>query len=260
MLEPIQSPALAEAPASGRIAHGFFTRRGGVSGGIYASLNCGAGSRDDRAAIAENRHRVAEHLGVAPSHLLTCHQHHSADAIVVTEPWTFETMPKADALVTATPGVAVAALAADCAPVLFADPHAGVVAAAHAGWKGALGGVLESAVTTMEQLGAKRSRIAAVLGPCIGPTAYEVGPEFEAAFVAKSAGYAQFFKRPKDGARPYFDLPAFVIGRLGALGLKTVENASHCTYSHPNDYFSYRRTTHRQEADYGRQISAIVRL
>ena len=183
MLEPIQSQALSGNP---RIAHGFFTRRGGVSEGIYASLNCGHGSRDNRAAITENRRRVAEHLGAAPTHLLTCHQHHSADSIVVTEPWTFDTMPKADALVTATSGVAVAALAADCAPVLFADPHAGVVAAAHAGWKGALGGVLESAVTTMEQLGADRSRITAVLGPCIGPEAYEVGPEFEATFLAQS--------------------------------------------------------------------------
>ncbi|HWV80475.1 MAG TPA: polyphenol oxidase family protein, partial [Hyphomicrobiaceae bacterium] len=183
MLEPIQSEALTR---NGGIAHGFFGRRGGVSGGIYAALNCGLGSKDARDVVGENRRRVAKHLGAAPDRLLTAHQHHSADAIVVTEPWTFETMPKADALVTATRGIAVGALAADCAPVLFADAEAGIVAAAHAGWKGALGGVLESAVATMEKIGARRERIVAALGPCIGPEAYEVGPEFEANFIAQS--------------------------------------------------------------------------
>lgn len=257
MLQPIQSDALA---CHGRIAHGFFGRQGGVSEGIYAALNCGPGSRDARDVVGENRRRVAGHLGVAPDHLLTAHQHHSADAMVVTKPWTFETMPKADALVTATPGIAVGALAADCAPVLFADPEAGVVAAAHAGWKGALGGVLESAVATMEKLGARRSRIAAVLGPCIGPEAYEVGPEFEANFVAQSVDNVRFFKRSSAEARPYFDLPAFVMARLGALGLGAVESRSRCTYMHPEEFFSYRRTTHRGEPDYGRQISAIVLL
>jgi YfiH family protein len=257
MLEPIKSPALS---GNDRIAHGFFPRRGGVSEGIYGSLNCGLGSKDDRRAIHENRRRVAEHLGVDADHLLTCHQHHSADAIVVTEPWTFDTMPKADGLVTATPGIAVAALAADCAPVLFAEPQARVVAAAHAGWKGALGGVLEQTVATMEQLGARRNRIQAVLGPCIGPQAYEVGPEFEATFLARSNTYAQYFRRPTPDARPYFDLPGFVMARLGALGLGAVENQSLCTYTYPDDFFSYRRTTHRRETDYGRQISAIVLL
>jgi YfiH family protein len=257
MLEPIKSPALS---GNDRIAHGFFTRRGGVSEGIYGSLNCGVGSKDDRPAIHENRRRVAEHLGVDADRLLTCHQHHSADAIVVTEPWTFDTMPKADGLVTATPGIAVAALAADCAPVLFAEPQARVVAAAHAGWKGALGGVLEQTVATMEQLGARRNRIQAVLGPCIGPQAYEVGPEFEATFLARSNIYAQYFRRPTPDARPYFDLPGFVMARLGALGLGAVENQSLCTYTYPDDFFSYRRTTHRRETDYGRQISAIVLL
>ena len=257
MLEPIQSPELSRHDG---IAHGFFTRRGGVSTGIYASLNCGPGSKDDRAAVTENRRRVAAHLGVRPSHLVTAHQHHSTDAIVVTEPWTFEAMPKADALVTATPGIAVAALAADCAPVLFADPKARIVAAAHAGWKGALGGVLESAVATMERLGANRADIHAVLGPCIGPDAYEVGPEFEQQFIAQSAGNRRFFNRLDDRARPRFDLPAFVLGRLAALGLKAVENQSRCMYSDDQSFFSYRRTTHRREADYGRQISAIVLL
>src|SRR5690606_37390444 len=141
-----------------RIAHGFFGRQGGVSKGIYAALNCGLGSKDARDVVGENRRRVAEHLGAKPDHLLTAHQHHSAEAVVVTDPWTFEDMPKADALVTATRGIAVGALAADCAPVLFTDEEAGVLAAAHAGWKGALGGVLESAVATMEKLGARRTR------------------------------------------------------------------------------------------------------
>jgi polyphenol oxidase len=257
MLQPIQSEALARF---GRIAHGFFGRRGGVSEGIYAALNCGPGSKDARDTVGENRRRVADHLGVAPDRLLTAYQHHSSDALVVTEPWTFETMPKADALVTATRGIAVGALAADCAPVLFADPEAGVVAAAHAGWKGGLGGVLESAVAAMEKLGARRVRITATLGPCIGPEAYEVGPEFEASFAAQSSDNARFFRRRSAGARPYFDLPAFVLARLGAMGLGTIESRTRCTYTHPEDYFSYRRTTHRRESDYGRQISAIVLL
>lgn len=257
MLEPIQSPGLSRTK---RVAHGFFTRRGGVSEGIYASLNCGPGSRDDRAAVTENRRRVAAHLGVAPSHLLTCHQHHSTDAIVVTEPWTFETMPKADGLVTATPGIAVGALAADCAPVLFADARAGIVGAAHAGWKGALGGILEQTVATMERIGATRQDIHAVLGPCIGPDAYEVGPEFEQAFTDKSPENSAFFRRMEGRSRPYFDLPAFVVNRLGRMGLGHVESQSRCTYAHEEDLFSYRRTTHRSEPDYGRQISAIVLL
>ena len=257
MLQPIQSETLARY---GHIAHGSFGRQGGVSEGIYAALNCGLGSKDARDVIGENRRRVADHLGAAPDRLLTAYQHHSADAIVVTEPWTFETMPKADALVTATRGIAVGALAADCAPVLFADAEAGIVAAAHAGWKGALNGVLESAVATMEKLGARRSRIGAVLGPCIGPEAYEVGPEFEANFTAQSSENRRFFRRPSVDARPYFDLPAFVLARLDAMGLGAVESRTRCTYSHPDEFFSYRRTTHRREPDYGRQISAIVLL
>jgi YfiH family protein len=257
MLKPIQSEALSR---HAHIAHGFFGRQGGVSEGIYASLNCGLGSKDARDVVGENRRRVADQLGATPDRLLTAHQHHSADAIIITEPWTFETMPKADALVTATPGIAVGALAADCAPVLFADAEAGVVAAAHAGWKGALGGVLESTVATMERLGARRASISATLGPCIGPTAYEVGSEFEANFIAKSPDYAGFFKRPSADARPYFDLPAFVLARLGAMQLGAVESQTRCTYSHPDEFFSYRRTTHQREPDYGRQISAIVLL
>jgi YfiH family protein len=257
MLEPIQSEALL---GDRRIAHGFFSRRGGGSQGIYASLNCGLGSKDGRDEVGANRRLVAEALGVMPERLLTAHQHHSADAVVVTEPWTFETMPRADALVTATPGIALGALAADCAPVLFADPQAGIIAAAHAGWKGALGGVLEQAVATMERLGARRARITAALGPCIGPEAYEVGLEFQANFISQSSDNARFFHRLSPAARPYFDLPAFVLARLGAMGLGTVENKTRCTYTFPEQFFSYRRTTHQGEPDYGRQISAIVLL
>jgi YfiH family protein len=258
MLQPVRSEALARHSG---IAHGFFGRQGGISEGIYAALNCGLGSKDARNAIGENRRRVADHLGAKPDHLLTAHQHHSADAIVVTEPWTFETMPKADALVTATRGIALGALAADCAPVLFADAEAGIVAAAHAGWKGALNGVLESAVATMMEIGARRERIVAALGPCIGPDAYEVGPEFEANFIAQSPDNQRFFRRTSaEAVRPYFDLPAFVLARLGAMKLGKVESCTRCTYLYPDDYFSYRKTTHRREPDYGRQISAIVLL
>lgn len=257
MPNPITADCLADIA---RLDHGFFTREGGVSEGIYGSLNCGVGSRDERPRVLENRARVAAHLGARPDHLLTCHQVHSADAVIVTAPWGPAGMPKADALVTNMPGLMLGALAADCAPVLFADPEARVIAAAHAGWKGALGGILESTIGAMTRLGARPGRIRAVLGPCIGPTAYEVGPEFEAAFTAVDPGYARFFFRPSAGARPNFNLPGFVIERLSRAGLDTVESCTACTYSEPERHFSYRRATHRGEPDYGRQVSAIVLL
>ena len=257
MPTPITADCLADIKG---IAHGFFTREGGVSEGIYAGLNCGAGSQDDRARVLENRSRVAGHLGTQPGHLLTCYQIHSATTVVVTEPWTFETMPRGDALVTNVPGLAVGALAADCAPVLFADPDARVVAAAHAGWKGALNGILEATIATMTRIGAKRNRIRAALGPCIGPTAYEVGPEFEANFLAVDLDYGRFFRRPTPEARPYFDLPGFILARLSVAGLDTVECCTECTYSAESRLYSYRRSTHRAEPDYGRQMSAIVLL
>lgn len=255
MPNPITADCLAEARG---ISHGFFTREGGVSSGIYAGLNCGAGSKDDRAQVLENRERVARHLGTSPERLLTCYQIHSADVVVVMEPWTFETMPKADGLVTNVPGIALGALAADCAPTLFADPEARVVGACHAGWKGALGGILEATISTMLRLGAKRSRIRAALGPCIGPKAYEVGPEFEANFTAADPANSRFFRRGQPDARPTFDLPAYVLSRLESAGLDTVENCTLCTYSHEDRLYSYRRATHRKEPDYGRQISAIM--
>ncbi len=257
MLEPDTADCLTDIPG---LAHGFFSRRGGVSEGIYASLNCGAGSRDDRTRVLENRARVARHLGAADQALLTCHQVHSADAIIVRQPWPVGETPRADGMVTNVPGVLLGALAADCAPVLFADPVARVIGAAHAGWKGALTGVLEATLARMVELGAKPGRVRAVLGPCIGPTAYEVGPEFEARFLDIDADYRQFFAREHPEARPFFNLPGFILARLSRAGLDTVESCTACTYRDPHRFFSYRRATHFGEPDYGRQVSAIVLL
>jgi hypothetical protein len=254
MLTPIEAECLKQIPD---LRHGFFTRQGGVSEGIYASLNCGHGSKDERAPVQTNRTRVATHLGTTADRLLTAHQVHSAEAIAVTGPWS-DGSPKVDGIVTAVPGLAVAALAADCAPVLFADPKARIVAAAHAGWKGALGGVLEATVAMMERMGAQRQNIRAALGPCIGPTAYEVGPEFEATFLNGDPNSRPFFRRSEPQARPYFDLPGYVMHRLERAGLAATENATRCTYSNEDLFFSFRRATHRKETDYGRQISAIV--
>lgn len=239
------------------IRHGFFTREGGVSQGLYASLNCGLGSSDERAAVIENRRRVAGFLGSREFPVVTLFQTHSADARLVAGPIAGE-LPKADGVVTATPGVVVAALAADCAPVLFADPVAKVVAAAHAGWRGAVAGVLEATVARMEEAGADRRRITAALGPSIGPDAYEVGPEFEAELLALAPANARFFRRPAAGARARFDLPGYVLGRLETIGLAAVSSAHVSTYENESLFFSYRRATHRREPDYGRQISAIV--
>ena len=196
MLDPIQSTALGRVPG---VAHGFFTREGGVSTGVYASLNCGLGSGDERRNVVENRRRVAAHFDVPEASLLTCHQVHSATAVNVDRPWMPDAQPKADALVTKTPGVVLATLAADCTPILFADGQAGVIGAAHAGWKGALGGIIEATIVAMEQAGARRQDIVAAVGPCIGQDAYEVGPEFEAAFLAADQYYARFFSRNSEG-------------------------------------------------------------
>ncbi len=260
MIEPFTARCLADIPG---LNHGFFTRSGGTSEGIYASLNCGIGSRDERGRVQENRARVAAHLGTTRERLLTLHQVHSADALAVSEPWSIgpgQPLPKADALVTATPGLAVAALAADCAPLLFADPKARIVAAAHAGWKGALGGIIEATIASMTRRGAKARNIRAALGPCIGRDAYEVGPEFEATFLAADPNNQRFFHWPPGGQRPHFDLPGFVLARLAAAGLAEVETCSRCTYAHERELFSFRRSVHRSEPDYGRQISAIVLL
>lgn len=246
------------AEALAPFGHGFFTRQGGVSGGIYASLNCGPGSRDAPEAVAENRARVAAALGLtpgAPGQLLSLHQVHSARAVTVTAPQTGP-RPEADALVTATPGLALGVLTADCQPVLFADPIAGVIGAAHAGWRGALSGVLEATVAAMEHLGAKPGQITAVIGPTISQRAYEVGPEFFDRFQAEDSESPRYFAGGA-GDRLMFDLVGYALARLRAMNLADVAWTGHCTHSDPARFFSYRRTTQRGEADYGRQISAI---
>ena len=254
MLNPLTARNLA---ALSGIRHGFFGRRGGVSDGIYLGLNCGLGSNDDRALVTENRARVARHLGGREPVVVTLHQHHSADALAIDGPLGTP-LPKADAVVTRTPGLVIGALAADCAPVLFADAEAGVVAAAHAGWRGAVGGVLEAAVAAMIGLGAARGRIHAAVGPCINQAAYEVGPEFEAQVLALDPGNAAFFRRLEPDGRPHFDLPGYVAARLLGAGLGSVEHRSPCTFENESEFFSYRRSQRRNEPDYGRQISAIV--
>jgi polyphenol oxidase len=249
---------MIEAETLAGFRHGFFTRRGGHSTGVFASLNCGYGSGDDKALVGRNRALVAEQLGVAADRLLTVWQCHSADAVTVSEPWAANSPPHADAMVTATPGVAVAVLAADCTPVLFAEREARVVGAAHAGWKGALTGILEATLAAMERLGARRERIAAVIGPTISQASYETGPEFIDHFVDADRANKRFF-RPS--TRPYhnqFDLPGYVGRRLAAAGCGVVRDLALCTYADQDRFFSFRRTTHCREPDYGRQISAIA--
>ncbi len=255
MLTPFEADCLSILPA---IRHGFFTRQGGVSRGLYASLNCGQGSADDRVAVTENRARVARHLESAAGDVQTLHQVHSPTALVVERLTPREELPKADALVTATRGLAVGVLTADCAPLLLADGEAGVVGAAHAGWRGALAGVVDAAIDAMARLGARRERIRAAIGPSIGPKTYEVGPEFEAEFLELDPENARFFRRPTRDARPHFDLPGFVAHRLSRAGIRFVESVAHCTYENESLFYSYRRSRVRAEADYGRQISAIV--
>lgn len=254
MLDPLLAPRLTALPG---LRHGFFTRQGGVSRGIYGSLNCGPGSRDDPAAVLQNRGRVQGHLGARA--LLSAHQVHGTVAIVASTAWPNGERPRADAIVTVTPGIAVSALTADCAPVLFAEPVARVVAAAHAGWRGAIGGVLEATLAAMEQLGANKERIEAAVGPCIGQPAYQVGFDFEVEFLKRDPGSAQFFVRPgaDSGARPHFDLAGYVVHRLSRAGLAPMRVAP-CTFAQAEHFFSYRRSQARKEPDYGRQISAIV--
>ena len=253
MLKPLTADCLAVLPG---VAHGFFTRHGGVSLGGYASLNCGLGSKDDPLVVRENRARVSSFL--AARDVLTAHQVHSATAVIAERAWSMEQRPRADAIVTATRGLAVGVLTADCAPVLFADREAGVVAAAHAGWRGALGGVIESAVAAMEDLGARRQRVRAAVGPCIGQPAYEVGPEFEQEFLRQDSVNARFFSRQAPDSRPHFSLAAYAEHRLLQAGIGDVLSLAPCTYAHADDFFSYRRSRAQKEADYGRQISAIA--
>lgn len=255
MLSPVQSP-LIESAAGATVRHGYFTRAGGVSEGIYAGLNVGLGSSDERDRVVENRTRVGRWFGADHSRLATVHQVHSPDVFTVDAACAGE-RPQADALVTATPGLVIGVLTADCGPILFADPHARVVGAAHAGWKGALTGVLENTIEAMEALGAKRENIVACLGPSISGRSYEVGPEFVERFVGTNPGYGEFFTRSERDGHSMFDLPALTLKRLADAGV-TAENLDICTYAEAANYFSYRRTVHRKEPDYGRQISAIM--
>src|SRR5665213_10877 len=249
---PIEAP---ELQLDG-IAHGFFTREGGHSTGIFASLNCGLGSSDDLVLVKQNRALVASSLGVAEDHLISGYQEHGVQVAVVRG--SMVDRPKADGLVSNTPGVALGILTADCGPILFADPEAQVIGACHAGWKGALAGVYASTVDAMEGLGAKRSRIVAVLGPTISQAAYEVGPEFPKPFLAQDERHSKFFIPSVKQGHYMFDLPAFLLERMMGFGLAQVVGLGLCTYADEQRFFSYRRTTHRGEADYGRLISAIA--
>ena len=257
----LHADAFAALP---RVAHGFFGRTGGVSDGLYESLNCGPGSGDARGNVIENRRRVRDALEAAA--LVTLGQVHGAHVITVAEPWPIGAtreedtrhIPLGDAMVTATPGIALGILTADCAPVLFADGEARVIGAAHAGWKGALGGVLEATLDAMEALGAARPRIPAAVGPCIGWANYEVGDEFRARFVAADTRNARFFAPGDRAAHVRFDLAGYAADRLARAGVDRIETLDACTYARPADFFSFRRATHRGEPDYGREISAIV--
>jgi hypothetical protein len=237
------------------VRHAFFTRQGGVSQGIYASLNVGLGSRDDPDAVRENRRRAAAHFSAEA--IVTAYQVHSADAVTAAAPWPAEA-PQADAVVSATLGVVCGALAADCAPILLVDPQARVVAAAHAGWKGALTGVAEAAIARMESLGAARGRLRAAVGPCIGPTSYEVGLEFLERFTAADPAYAAFFAAGEAPDKRRFDLPGFVLARLRAAGVEACEWIGRDTCAEPGLFFSNRRAFKAAEPDYGRLLSAIM--
>jgi polyphenol oxidase len=240
------------------VAHGFFTRLGGVSERVYASLNGGVGSRDAPEAVTENRARAAAALGVALERLATPFQIHSPDAVAISEHWAPDARPRCDALVTATPGLALSVTGADCGMILFADTRARVIGAAHAGWKGALTGVIEATVAAMERLGAKRADIVAALGPCIAQASYEVGPEFVAAFVKAGENTARYFIPSPRAGHAMFNLNAFIAERAARARVGRFEDLRLDTYADEQRFFSYRRATHREEPDYGRLMSAIV--
>lgn len=240
------------------IKHAFFTRKNGVSSGIYAGRNVGLGSDDDRDLVLENRARCAADLGTTPENLATPHQTHSTDVAVVDQVWAPGKGPKADAMVTNRTGIALGISTADCGPVLFADDHAQVIGAAHAGWRGATGGVLENTISTMETLGANRANIVAILGPTIAHASYEVGPEFVERLEALAPENEQFLTPSEREAHALFDLPAYICDRLAKSEIKIAGNLALDTYADEDRFYSYRRTTHRGEADYGRLLSAII--
>lgn len=251
----IEAPQLSAHP---NVRHAFFTRQGGVSDGIYASLNGGLGSQDDPERVVANRARMCAQLDVPPDRLVSLYQVHSAEVVTVEAPFAAAMRPRADAMVTRVPGLALGIATADCGPILFADAENGVVGAAHAGWKGALTGVIDATVAAMEALGARRDRIVAVLGPTISQDSYEVGPDFVARFRTEAPGMERFLGA---GTRPdhaQFDLPGFILARLAGAGIGDATSLDLCTYADPERFYSYRRTTHRGEADYGRLISAIA--
>ena len=251
----LSAPSLA---ATDGITHGFFTRQGGISGGLYASLNCGPSSRDDAANVTENRARVAELLGAERDRLLSVQQQHGARAVIAERPWKAGAAPQADAIVTATPGLAIGVLTADCAPVLFRDARARVVGAAHAGWRGALSGIIEATVAAMQELGARQENIAAAIGPAISQRAYEVGHDFMQTVLAVDADGALYFAIDEGSGEPHFDLAGYVGERLARAGVGDVSDLGVCTYCDETRLFSYRRSQHHGESDYGRQISAIL--
>jgi len=240
------------------IRHAFFTREGGVSGGLYASLNGGVGSDDRPEFVAENRARMAAALAVKPDHLITAYQIHSPDVVVAERPWAEGDRPRADGIVTRVPGLAIGISTADCGPVLLADSEARIIGAAHAGWRGALTGVLERAVATMEKLGAKRARIVAALGPTISQANYEVGQDLVDRFLAADKSNERFFLPAARAGHAQFDLPGYIAARLARAGVNSFEDLRQCTYGDPERFFSYRRATHRAESDYGRHINAIA--
>ena len=250
----LASPLLSAIPG---LRHAFFTRDGGVSGGFYGSLNGGLGSDDDAANVAENRRRMAERMGVTPEHFLSVWQIHSPDAVVASGPWEGASRPRADAIVTCTEGLAIGVTAADCGPILFVDPNARVIGAAHAGWKGALTGVLESTVDAMEKLGAERGGIVAAIGPLIRQHSYEVGGEFVERFIEADAEHGMFFIPSTRQGHAMFDLAGFIRMRLETAGVLMIDDIGVDTYSDER-FYSYRRSVHRKEPDYGRHIHAIA--
>jgi YfiH family protein len=252
--EAIGSKTLALAGVS----HAFFTRRGGVSEGVYATLNGGVGSRDAPDAVAENRARMARRLAVSPERLAIPFQVHSPDAVAIFEVWAHDSRPRCDGIVTATPGLALGVTGADCGVLLFADPRAGVIGAAHAGWKGALTGIVEATVEAMRGLGARPSDIRAALGPCIAQASYEVGPEFVAAFAAGDGDSARFFIASHNAGRSMFDLHGYIAQRVERAQVDAFEDLGLDTYADEERFFSYRRATHRREPDYGRLVAGIA--
>lgn len=240
------------------IRHGFFTREGGVSTGLYTSLNCGYGSGDAQQNVRENRHRVPAILGAPQCAPLTVRQVHSNKVIVAEAPWTPDDAPEGDAIVTSMRGLPIGVLTADCTPILFCDPQAGLAGAAHAGWRGAKAGIIDNVIETMESLGAKRKQIYAAVGPAISTSAYEVGRDFEAAFIEDDAINEMFFSEAGASGKPHFDLPSYCGWKLKQAALAGIDSIGLCTFLNESLFYSYRRSVHRNEGDYGRQISAIV--